>query len=274
MRKNYIFIAAAMAAAITIGACKNNNKKAQESALEDIQAQKQEVADSILAQIDTLAALVSDAASKSFKFSNLELSEKEKMIKPDYLLDPSVAGTFVTRLQKINALAYYTVEYGVRLIYDMPVGEADEAIATLASEIGYPIDTELLRSDIPVSEMIRREYKLCKEYGDIETFWKFLCALIFHTDYIIASNPELYIPKITEEGLQQFNLELEYVNNAATSLAPCDEEMAVLLKEIKEWDVLVEQSDWDAAFATGSTTARFYICNKKAIVERRNRMIE
>lgn len=271
--KKYIVMATAIMSALTMGACKNN-KEAQEPDPEDVLVQKQEVADSVLNQIDALADKVAETASKSFKFSTLELSEAEKLVKPDYLLDPSAASTFVTRLQKINALAYYAVEYGVRLLYDMPVEEANGAIAKLAAEIGYPIDTELLHSDIPVSEMIKKEYQLCKEMGDIESFWVFQCALIFHTDYIIASNPELYIPKITEEKLQKFNLNLEYVNNAATTLAPYDVEMAFLLKEIKEWDLLTTESEWDEAFATGSTTAQFYIGNKKAIIERRNRMIE
>jgi len=271
MKRLFYFIACIAISFVALVSCRNTRTEAPSH--EEIQHQKQEVADSLSNQIDAFADMLFDAASKTFRMNHLELSEAEKLVKPDYLLDPSEAGHFVTRLQKINALAYYIVESGVRMAYDMPVDEAKEAIAKLATELGYPIDFEYMDSDAPFSEKIRRKYVKCKEQGDVSLFWKFQCALVFHTDYIVASNPDLYIPKISEDGLQQFNLVLEYINNAATALAPYDAEMAALLKEIKEWDLLLEQSDWDEAFASGSSTAQFYTGNKSAIIERRNRMI-
>lgn len=259
---------------VMMGSFTSCNNKPKGPTEEEIQAQKQELADSLLIKIDGFADQLFDASSKYFRMSMLELTDKEKMVKPDYLLDPSEVNSFVTKSQKINAMAYYIVECGVREAYDMPLDEAKEAIAKLASEVGYPIDFEYMGSDATISEKFRREYEKCKEQGDMVSFWQFQCALVFHTDYIIASNPDLYISKISEEELQQFNLILEYINNAVTALAPYDNEMAALLKEIKDWDLLVEQSDWDEAFESGSSTAQFYIANKKAIIERRNRMIK
>jgi len=273
MKKNYLFVAMATLAALTVLGCKNGNKS-QETAQEEIQEQKLEVADSVLAMIDEFEAEFVKQSDNAFRISELlSLTDSEKLLKPDYLLDPSAADNFVTRSQKINALAYYTLECGVRDAYDMPLDEVKEVIAKLSLELNIPIDLEYFKSDAPESEKISSTYELCKQRGDIAAFWQFHCAFIFHTDYIIASNPKLYIPKISEEGLKQFNLRLEYVNDAATALAPYDQEMAALLKEIKEWDLLAEPSDWDEAFATESTTAQFYIVNKQAIIDRRNRML-
>lgn len=273
--KRYVLFAAAFVAVLLVVSCKNNGKKSSGRKITtEVQEQKQEVADSVLTLIDEFEAEFLKLSDEGLKLPELfVLTDAEKAIKPDYLLDPAQANLMVTRLQKINALAYYTVEYGIRDSYDMPLEEIKEAMAKLSAEVNFAIDMDYLKSDASESDKISKLYESCKENGDLESFWQFQCALIFHTDYIIASNPDLYIPKISEEGLKQFNLRLEYVNDAATALAPYDKDMAALLKEIKEWDLLTSESDWDAAFATESTTAQFYIANKQAIVERRNRML-
>lgn len=270
MKKNFILIA--IVATLLPTACKNNNKKVNQ---ETIQAQKQEVADSVLRMVDAFEAEFMKQSDAGLKLPELfVLTEAEKAVKPDYLLEPAEANRLVTRSQKINALAYYTVEYGVRDSYGMPLEEIKEAMAKLSLDVNFCIDLDHLISDASESEKIKKIYDSCKENGDLASFWQYQCALIFHTDYIIASNPKLYIPKISEESLKQFNLRLEYVNDAATALAPYDQDMEALLKEIKEWDLLATDSDWDAAFATESSTAQFYLQNKTAIIERRNRMLE
>jgi len=273
--KRYVLFATAILAVLLMFSCKNNSKKSSgRKNLTEVQTQKQEVADSVLKLIDEFEAEFLKLSDDGMKLPELfVLTDAEKAIKPDYLLDPAQANLLVTRLQKINALAYYTVECGVRESYDMPLEEVKEAMTKLSAEVNFAIDMDHLKSNVSESEKIGRIYESCKENDDLTSFWQFQCALIFHTDYIIASNPDLYIPKISEEGLKQFNLRLEYVNDAATALAPYDSDMASLLKEIKEWDLLASESDWDEAFATESTTAQFYIANKQAIVERRNRML-
>ncbi len=106
MIKNNILIALAMLAVLTMVSCKNNNKKAQsqDPTQEEVQEMKQALADSVLAEIDAFVDEYIDASSKSFKIRDLELTENEKSVRPDYLLDPSVANNLVTRSQKINAL--------------------------------------------------------------------------------------------------------------------------------------------------------------------------
>jgi len=113
--------------------------KNTEPAPEDLQEQKQALADSVLARIDDLVNEYYDATSKTFSFRNLELTETEKMVKPDYLLDPAVANTLVTRTQKINAIAIYMVEYGVRKGFDMPLDEVEEVTAKLLADIYTPV---------------------------------------------------------------------------------------------------------------------------------------
>lgn len=277
MTHRFFLILLAIIPALSLSSCKCNQKSNNTSqpTQEEVLAQKQFVADSVLAIVDAFELEFINKSDKCFPIPELfALTADEKMVKPDYLLEPSVASTLVTRTQKINALAYYTLEFAVRDAYGMPLDEVKEVIAKLSLELNFNIDPDYLKSAVPESEKISKIYELCKENGDVASFWQYQCAFIFHTDYIIACNPQLYIPKISEEALKQFNLRLEFVNNAATALAPYDPEMASLLKEIKEWDLLVDESEWDAAFATESSTAHFYINNKQAIIDRRNRMLQ
>ncbi len=272
MKRTLLYVATATICLATMLSCKN---KTNELTQEQVQEQKLAVADSVLSLIDTLEIEFVNKSDNGFRVSDLfALTDAEKLVKPDYLLDPSAANTLFTRRQKINALAYYTLEYGIREAYGMPLDDVNKAITKLSVDVDVPIDLDYLRSDAAESLKVQRVYEMCREKGDIAAFWQYQCAFIFHTDYIIACNPKLYIPKISEEGLQQFNHRLEYVTNAATALAPYDKDMESLLLEIKSWDLLVDETEWDEAFASDISTAQFYIKNKKAIIERRNRMIE
>jgi len=109
---------------------------------EEIQAQKVALADSVLTQIDAIANQIFDAGSNSVRFKSMELTENVKMIKPDYLLDLSIANQLVTKSQKVNALGIYIVDYSIRTIYDMPLDEAKEVIIKLATEVSSSFDVE------------------------------------------------------------------------------------------------------------------------------------
>jgi len=174
--------------------CKN---KTNEPAPEEIEAQKVALADSVLAEIDSLSEQYFDASTKSFKLKEVELTEDEKLVKPDYLLDPSVADTLITKVQKVNALAIYSVELGIRKMYDMPTEEIKEVLLKLAADVNHPIDVDFLISNATSSEKLKKEYEVCKERGDIAYFWQFEEAVITEIEYVIAQNPELFINKIS-----------------------------------------------------------------------------
>jgi len=88
--------------------CKNNNKKTQSKnpSQEEVQEMKQALADSVLAEIDAFADQYSDAASKAFRLQAMELTDDEKQVKPDYLLDPSLVSKFVTKSQNTMLWSY------------------------------------------------------------------------------------------------------------------------------------------------------------------------
>jgi len=275
MKNTHILIAVAMVAALSMVSCKNNKKtQSQEPTQEEVQEMKQALADSVLAEIDAFVEKNIDASSKKFRLQEMELTDAEKLVKPDYLLDPSTANNLVTRSQKINALAIFVSEQGIRKIYDMPLEETKEVIARLAAEVNHPIDVDLLTSDAAPSEKLKREYEFCKERGELSYFWQFHYALTAETSYILAQNPELFFNKITDEQWQAYIKSLESKFYAINKLAKYDPEMAVLYDFKQQFSVRPSEEERDAVFTSCEGAKNFYIANKDKYIDRRNALLQ
>jgi len=274
MKKSYIFIALTMVAVLTMVSCKNNKKaNNQEPTQEEVQGMKQALADTVLAKIDEFVEQYWDNYSKSFRFRTLELTEAEKLVKPDYLLDPSVANTLVTKTQKVNALAIYEMEQAIRKIYDMPCNDVEEVIARLIVDLNCPLTIEDLVSESPVSEKIKSYYNACKERGDLALFWQLEEAIGTETDYLLAQNPNLFFSKMTEEQWKSFYNVRWFCYKSVDELAKYDEEMASLQKFMhKEWtisndDVIRVNSNFASAKEHRVAHRELYIAKRNALLQ-------
>jgi len=254
-----------------MASCKNT--KTTEPTPEEVQQQKVALADSVLSYMDTLADLYFDAASNSFMLKSMELTDAEKMVKPDYLLDPSVANTCVTKSQKINALAIYSVDNSVRKIFGLPCEEVKEVITKLAAEVNHPIDMDLFMSDFPTSEIVKREYEICKERGDLAYFWQFQFAIIAETSYVIVNNPELFFSRITEEQWQAYRSRTEAIVKAVSELAQYDEEMAAL-EDFRIKSRITSKEEWEKSNVSLESAIQFRISNRDKYIARRNALLQ
>jgi len=202
--------------------CKGN--KANELSSEEIEFQKEALTDSLLNLIDGFLDEYVSASDNSFRLSDFQLTETEKMVKPDFLLDPSAANTLLTRSQKVNALAIYAIEFGIRQIYGMPLDETKAVIAKLSADVS-PIDLSQFTEPMSRSEKIRKEYDACKERDELSFFWQFQNAAIVETAYFLDKKPELASGRITEEQWQQFSERIEIVVNVINELSQFDEQI-------------------------------------------------
>jgi len=266
-----LFACVAICSAMMVS-CKN--AKTVEPTAEEIQAQKQALADSVLADIDALAEQFSESQSKSFGFKFLELTDNEKLVKPDYLLDPSVASTLVSKTQKVNALAIYFVDNNLRTLYEMPCDEVKEAMAKLAAEVNFPVDVEYLTGDAPASEKMEKQYEICKERGDLAYFWQFEYALLSEISYVMANNPELFYSKITDEQWQTFNNRFKTIVRAVEKLAKYDEEMAQLWEFRCKYYPYTSDEENISNNQNAETAKQYHIVNKDKYVARRNALLQ
>jgi len=275
MKKSLIPIAVAMVAALTVVSCKNNRKaQVQEPTQEEIQEMKLALADSVLAKIDEYVEQYIKYSDEGYLFDLIELTDAEKLVKPDYLLDPSEASKFVTKKQKVSALAIYGVEYAVRSMYDMPTDDVIKVIAQLAVDVNHPIADMENALNKPASEVVRNEYKVCKERGDLAYFWQFQNAIMRETDYLFAKNPELFWGKIGEENLKAGTEQWYNFDCAIWALAPYDEEINIIAQTLiskSEDDITnINQVDYSSIEKCIET----YKSDKFDFIARRNALLQ
>jgi len=274
MKKSYILIALAMVAALSVVSCKCSSNKSQEPTQEEVQEMKQALADSVLAEIDEIAERYWDAQGKSSIIQSTILTDEQKMIKPDYLLDPSVANTLVTKSQKINALAISVVDIAVCKVYDMPYEELQEAAAKLAADLNVPFDVQFSNGNAPLSEKIKATYNACKERGEVSLFWQFENAGIYETNYIISQSPEVYLGKITDEQWQAFYKARHARLDAVAKLAKYDEEMALLAEFSNNNKVKASIEDKNRKNQSIEFAKHFYSANKDKYATKRNALLQ
>jgi len=201
------------------------------------------------------------------------LTEEEKTVKPNYLLDPAAANILVTKYQKVNALAIYIVEYYIRLIYDMPVEKSKEVIAKLAAEVNHPTYSEDYEKLSRV-ERIKKEYEICKENGDLAYFWQFYNAVIFESEHLIAQNPQLFISKITDEQISTFRKKATARYQSIRILAQYDDEAAEIYEFAKKNRMTSNTEEAIRIFATVESAQQYFISNKDKFIARRNALLQ
>jgi len=273
MKRTLTLIACVAVCCAMMVSCKN--AKTAEPTPEEIQAQKVALADSVLAEIDAIAEQYFDATSKKFTFRSRELTAQEKSVKPDYLLEPSVVNSLVTKSQKINALGILTIDLGVRYLYNMPVDETKEAIAKLALELNFSNDMlSPSENQQDVSEITRNTYNYCKANNELSAFWQNSYALAFETYYILAQNPELYFSKISEDEWHAFTRKVGHTIDALKEIAPYDPEIAQLLDILDKTRAFESDEARDQILSTLQSTKEFFIANKDKFIARRNALLQ
>ena len=200
--KKFTLVLLAACALLTIS-CKNNRNDAAKPSQEAVDAAEAVLADDVLALVDKLSTRFVEAAG-NVNFPELVssgISDKEKLVKPDYLLDPEMTKDLLTNFQKVNALAILVTERPLRLAYDLPLAEADEVMNKLALDVNYPIDSY---AGSP-SDFLQKAYSTCKERGELEYFWQFSFAAMNSMIYIIAHTPDVFFRNVTEEEYASFH---------------------------------------------------------------------
>jgi len=271
MKRTISLIALAAICSAMMVSCKN---KQSEPTSEDIQAQKVALADSVLAKIDAIAEQYIINGDASDIMNLITLSDEEKMVKPDYLLDPSEVNNFITKSQQVNALGIYSMDYYILKIYDMPTDAMQEAITKLVAELNFPFEQGFLSQFSSASEMLREEYRLFKERGEICYFWQLIGASLSETEYIISHNPELFCKNLTNEANAAYNTQWEYYYETIEQLAPYDEGINTIYKLFVEWYGDETDIDVDEGFETVESSIASIKEDFDNCVEYRNNLLK
>lgn len=226
MKKIYALITIATAFAFLMTSCQGDEQKTSTQNNIKKSIQEQTLADSVITKLEKIATKYIKNTDSTPLQSFAKLTNEDKMVKPDYLLDPAEASKFITKKQKVNGLAIYSVDYFIRQIFDMPLNETKEAIAKLAAEVNHPIDfeTTINWGENLSTEKVKKLYNLCKERGELTYFWQYENAVIREIDYLLAKNPNFF-GKLSEKEWQAHLAQWATIKEALGTLAEYDDEM-------------------------------------------------
>lgn len=231
--KKYIVIILA-AALVCLPSCKNKNKEQKE-------AQISENAEQLLADDIKINAQNLVESAKKLKVvpfvsttpdGKVILSEKEKLVKPDYLLNPSVTNNLLTLSQKYRAISMLAADLAIANLYDMPKVDYQEAVSRLLVDINdepmktfASYDWDFIRTDPqPISDLVDGEYAADRAVY----FWDGMAASFIEQLYIVTRDIDKFMPMFTDEVASELTFNFVCLHEGLVQMVAIYPEMSGL----------------------------------------------
>lgn len=219
-----VYMAALLVAATTLVSC-GGNKTQESSSLEDsvVAFVQSELKAEMVQELDSLLDEVGKCKAPAFVKTgtpDVTLTDAEKKIKPEYLVNPKSASKATVLSEKYRALTVLRIDRNIAKLYDMDVTEFDNAIAKLFADVNDPAfkasfeDTE--KADIMAL------YAAEKEAGRINYVWQCVAASTVESLYIMSQNVDKFTATLDDEAAQAITMRLAHVNVSATALVDFD----------------------------------------------------
>ncbi len=229
------------AVSLCLLSCGNKSKKAAQTAQEtksQVEVQQEEY---IKMQLDSLAAELLRLKPLDFvkktNDGNIALTDKEKQVKPDYLINATAINDLQTLSQKYRAATLIYVDKEVATLYEMPVADYDAALTKLYLDINDPKIKEIFSADDP-TESFKAFYDACKENGRLHYFWDVAAAAIVEHTFIASQNSEKFLASFDDESASEVTLQIALLTIAMDDLAEINPEYKEINEAIKPLGVI------------------------------------
>lgn len=235
--KKITFVFAIAALFFCVSSCSScGNQKDQE--VKKIEKTQAEVMQEQLIQIhlDSLAndftRLKPVGIVNCVKDGKIVLDEKEKQLKPEYLVDPSFINDLQTLTQKYRAISIIASDKEIAKFYDMPVTEYDNALAKLYADVNDPGLKAVIESD-NYTESIKAFYESSKENNRVNLFWDAAGAGIIEELYIATQNIDKFLSAFDDESASNTSYHITLLSIAIEDLSIINSEYAELNESLK-----------------------------------------
>jgi len=236
MKKLTVITFAIAVALLSFISCKNN-KKVETEIPEFNQGEEQSILDAEL-KVNAQNLVESAKKIKPVPFASatsdgrIKLSDKEKMVKPDYLLDPALATKAVTFSQKYRLAAMLAPDLIVAGLYDMPQTAFQEALTKLLVDL----DDEALKTfastpwidwentSEAMTLLVDQEY----EAGRQNFYWEFIAASLVEQIYIITRDVDKFMPMFNDESASEITFNFICLHESLLHLVELNPEMESL----------------------------------------------
>jgi hypothetical protein len=239
--KKLSFLAVALTA-LVFAAC-GGKKTAQDAT--DVDSTKsfeqKQIEASIKMHFDSLAAelgrLKKLPVSVNKETGVIKLTDQEKQVKPDYLLNAAIADNATTLSEKYRTLAALQVDREVALLYDMPLDEYDKAIAKLAADINDP-SFKAIDDTGNIHETSQVLYKAMDENGRINYFWQLVATALVENLYVTSQNTDKFITAFDDDAAANVTFRIILLQDAVARLSEYDTDIIPVAKAIEPLTVL------------------------------------
>lgn len=222
---------------VLFSACGNNQgkKKSAKEATKTVSVQEQYITADLKIKMDSLVASLEQLGMipifEDAQQGKIKLTDKEKKVKPNYLLPISKANDLVTLSQKYRAVMMYRVDMAIASLYDMPTEDYKQTLAKLVVDINNPAFTADLNAKAAngdVKGFITNIYNEQLENGSINFFWDAATAGIIEQIYVLTKNIDKFIVCFDDQSASEITYRFSLVHDGISSLIPYHPEMKSL----------------------------------------------
>ena len=242
MKKSSFFAVAFVALLASCGG--GNNQEATETQEKSFEQEQLEAF--VKMQVDSIASEWAKYQDVPFLASihqgKFELSDEEKLVKPEYLLETSQLSDLVSLSQKYRALAMLDIDCTIAKAYDMPAEDFESAMAKLVVDIddsAIEDFSENMNEGMAREEAITTLYDTEDENGRINFFWEAMTAAFVEQVYILANHPDNQFTNcFDDDAAAEFCYRFILIQQSLEQLAEYDPNIAELAQVIKPLDKL------------------------------------
>lgn len=234
MKKLALFLLAA--ALVALPSCKNQNKQAAEQPKQELSQQDKYLVEELQANLESLAESAKQLKpmpAAKIVDGSVKLSTQEKLVKPDYLLDPACANDLVTLSQKYRAIGMLYSDRTIAELYEMSITDYKAALSKLVTEVNDPafqsVDlTKFKNKELPFDQMVSTVYDKEVEAGRLPYFWDLTAAAFVEQLYFATRNIDKFLTMFDDETASNITYNFILVHENVSRLVKYYPEMASL----------------------------------------------
>lgn len=263
-----------IAAAMMFAGC--GGRSAKKVNLND-ESRKEALTETVKQKLDSLAHCLSDMGDiplySQISDGTFSLSEKQKMVKPDYLLGFEEFRNLVTWRQKYRAVMMYNADIRIAMLYDMPVKQYQKILYSLYVDIDNPVLLQLCsEKGDTLANIGKTPASIMNEFYDEEAknqtlslYWEAVSGGLVETIYILSQNTDEFITAFDDNDVVELTQRFGIIYQAVDELIEYYPEM----KEIRK--ALTPLSKIKAKNVKSFASELYSL--KKVISETRNEML-
>lgn len=238
MKKLAIFAVAIAAMAFTACGGKKSAEVAEQT--DSVKSFEQEQVEAkIKVELDSLAAALGQLKQLPIvrEGNQVELTDQEKQVKPDYLTDPAAAEKATTLAEKYRMLSVLGIDRRIAELYDMPTDAYKAALGKLRADINDPSFKEAEDSSNLI-EISQKLYDAMEKNGRINYYWQMTGAALVEEIYVLTQNTDKFITAFDDEAASNITYRIILLSDAVKRLADYDPELESTANAVKALEPL------------------------------------